>query len=151
MKISPVAGQNGCEVSSVPVGIHVYDNPVVTIAAGNAAICAGSTAEIKTTGIVLDAGVRNESYFTYQWAVNGIVLLNATQSTYSQVLTTPGKYEFVMRMVQNNSLGCASDWSVPVTVTVEEIPQISLMVNNDTYCSGSSALLTATVVPDGNY
>ena len=151
VEISSAPDFNGCTVKSSTVTINVHSNPTVYIAADNTAICEGETAVIKTVSVQLNNAVRDDSRFIYQWAVNGLIIPNASQSTYSQVLTDPGRYEFTMRVVQNNDFGCASDWSDPAVVTVEKKPQVSLMVDNDTYCAGSSALLTAAVIPAGNY
>ena len=151
VQVSNASDYNGCDVTSSPVTITVHGNPIVTIAADKEAICAGEMAFIRTTKIVLDNVVRSENRFTYEWAVNGIIIPNASQSTYSQILTVPGRYEYTMRMIQNNDFGCSSEWSTPAIVIVEAIPQVSLMVENVTYCAGSSTLLKAAVIPAGKY
>ena len=150
-EVSPAGGDNGCSAVSKMDSIIVHANPEVTIAADNAAICAGGTAVIKITGIQMDTEVKDESDFSYQWALNGTVIPNAALSSYSQTLTTPGRYEYTVRLIQNNDFGCASGWSKPAVVTVAALPQVSLTVDNGTYCSGSSASLMAAVIPAGKY
>jgi len=151
VEVSSSENKNGCKILSDPVSIRVHENPVVTIKADKDSICVGSTVVIKTTNIKLDNIVKDEHLYSYEWAVNGVVIPNAVQSSYSQVLIEPGKYEFSMRVIQNNSFGCASEWSSPAVVFVERIPNISLFVDNDTYCAGSGTLLTAAVIPSGDY
>jgi hypothetical protein len=117
VKVFPVAGYDGCEVSSVPVDINVFDNPVVTIAADNTLICGSGKATLSVTDVALNTDVRDDSRFTYQWTVSGSIIDGAMENTCTQALEA-GQYEFSVRMVQNNNLGCASDWSEPVAVVV---------------------------------
>jgi hypothetical protein len=144
-----VAGYKGCEVTGNLTVITVHDNPVVTITANNTAICAGETVILSTGSVTVNSVV--DGVYTYQWAMNGVEIPNAIMSSYSQALTTAGSYEFTMRMAINNGLGCASDWSLPVLVNVEALPKVSLTVNNNSYCTGGDALLTAAVLPVGTY
>ncbi|MCL2098355.1 MAG: FG-GAP-like repeat-containing protein [Bacteroidales bacterium] len=150
VEVTPVMLYNGCDVTSAPTTLTVHNNPVVTIAAAETATCAGETAALYTDNIQIDAEV--DGNYTYQWALNGIDIPNALMSSYSRTLDNAGSYQFTMRIVVNNGLGCASDWSNPITIAVEAAPQVSLSVNNNTYCEGGGeALLTAAVLPAGNY
>ena len=151
VNVATAEGYSGCETSSNPVYVTVHKNPKVTLSTLTPDICEGASAVI-TSMIEIDPAVSNTNHYTYQWAVNGVIITNAIQSTYSQVFTIAGTYSFSMRMIQNNDFGCASDWSDPVVIKVEQLPQVSLMVNNDTYCAGGgNATLTAAVFPTGNY
>ena len=151
VNVAPGAGYPNCAVNSASVTLTVHNNPIVTIAADNTPICAGESAIISVANIALDPKVRKESLFTYQWALNGTIINGATLNSYSQIAAGAGTYEYQLRMVQNDGLGCASDWSAPATVTVEALPQVSLTVDNGNYCDGSSAILTAAVTPAGIY
>ena len=141
------AAYNGCDVNSGVVTFEVHANPVVYIAADDAAICAGDTAVIKTINVVQDLKVKKELNYTWQWALNGSEIGNAVQNTYRQMLTNAGTYNFSVRMKQNDDLGCASDWSAPVTVTVEDIPHVSLVSDDRAYCAGGSINLSVSAVP----
>jgi PKD repeat protein len=110
---------NGCIASQSSV---VTVNPVPTITATSATICAGATATISATA--------SETGGAYIWSTG------ATGNSISVSPTSTSNYT-----VSYSLNGCNS---VPGTaqVVVNQAPSVS--VNNSTICEGSSATLTAT-------
>ena len=151
VKTTPAAAYNGCEVSSAPIILTVHPQPVVSITADDALICAGEEAILRLNNVMLNTKVKNEHHYTWQWTFDGVAVNNAVQDIHKQILTKAGNYTFSLKMVQNDNLGCVSDWSAPVTVTVEELPQVVLSSDNDMYCRGKNAVLTAATTPFANY
>ena len=148
---TPLANCVCCDITSAPVTFTVHPNPAVTIAAGNAVLCAGNTAVLRVYNITLNAAVNNISNYTLQWALNGTVINGAIQDTYNQILNEPGTYQFMARMIATNDMGCTSEWSAPVTVKVENGLRVLLVSDAEACMVGESVTLTANVTPTGNY
>jgi len=151
VEATPVPNCPSCATSSSTVNFEVHPNPVLTVAADNAVLCAGSTAVLRVNNITLDAAVNNPGNYTLQWALNGTIINGAIQDTYSRILNEPGAWSFTARMIATNEVGCASDWSAPVVVTVENGRQVLLVSDADAYMAGGSVTLRANVTPAGNY
>lgn len=96
-------------------------NPVVT-ASGPTNFCQGGS-------VVLNAG---SGYSAYTW--------NTGANTQTITVTTSGTYWVTV----TSSTGCTTGTSTPVTVTVHPNPTPSIAASTTAFCSGSSAVLTAS-------
>ena len=127
--------------------VTVVADPVVTVSSNVTAMCAGGTINLGVQSINLDSQVATGNY-TYQWRENGVEVSNVIGNTFNKNLTTPGTYTYALRITQNDNLGCASNWSNEITVTVA--PQPVATINPAglgllDICSGGEVNLNATV------
>ncbi len=115
---------NGCSATQSSV---VTVNPVPTITATSATICAGGTATLSATAN------QQGGIFTWSTGVNGnsISISPSTTTNYTVYYTLNG---------------CTSS---PVTTQVLVSPAPTVSVNNVTICAGSAATLTATPSSSG--
>ena len=148
---TPVAPCPGCETVSASAAFTVHSDPVIKIKAENTVICAGSSAFLQVDSIILNTDVNSKSNYTMQWAVNGTAIIGATLETFDQTAVNTGTFRFSVRMVSTNDVGCVSEWSSPVTVTVREAPTVLLVSDNPAYFGDGSVRLTANVTPAGTY
>ncbi|MCR4965956.1 MAG: PKD domain-containing protein [Bacteroidales bacterium] len=135
--------------ATLSVPVHVVADPVVTIAANHTTMCAGGTTTLSVQNITADSNIPAD--YSYQWAINGMEIPGAINSTFVQPLTDAGTYVYTLKVTQNGNLGCASAWSAPVTVQVAEQPVVTL--NSDyglDICEGGDITLTGTVTNFGN-
>ncbi len=134
--------------ATIATPVQVVAAPVVTITANHTTMCAGGSTELSIVSIS-NNGI--PSNYSYQWALNGIEVEGAINSTFVQNLNTAGTYNYTLKLTQNSDLGCVSDWSAPVTVLVAEQPQVSLS-NADglNICAGGTVTLNASVTNYGN-
>jgi len=151
VETTPLAPCVGCEITSTPVAFTVHLDPVVTIAADNATIFAGNAAVLKISAITLDVPVNHESHYTLQWALNGTIITGATQDFYSQVLSTPGTYNFTLRMIATDDVACTSEWSAPATVTVSDSQTLMVSLNYTDICESGTLRATANIASPDNY
>ena len=135
--------------ATLAVPVQVVADPVVTIAANHLTMCAGGTTTLSVQNITADSNIPAD--YSYQWAINGIEIDGAINSTFVQPLNDAGTYVYTLKVTNNSGLGCASTWSAPVTVQVAEQPVVAL--NSDyglDICEGGSITLTGTVTNYGN-
>ncbi len=113
----------GCTSPPTNVRVTVNPIPVVTVSP-DVAICAGESTALTASG----AG-------TYNWApANGLSTLTGANVTAAPLATTTYR-------VTGTSLGCSD--SVPVTVTVNPIPVVTVSPNVD-ICAGANAVINAS-------
>jgi hypothetical protein len=151
VEATPVPSCPGCVANSATVAFTVHADPVINISTTTAVVCGGNTAVVKVSNIALNAAVKKEINYTWQWAVNGTTVEGAMMESLSQRLDNPGVYQFSVRMKPANDVGCTSGWSTPVTVTVQEAPKVLLGSNVNICNEGDNVKLTATVTPSGTY
>ncbi|MCL2132756.1 MAG: gliding motility-associated C-terminal domain-containing protein, partial [Bacteroidales bacterium] len=119
-----------------PVTVTVSLPPIVSLSASPSTICSGesSTLTANTSGGTTTA-------MTYTWYEGAIQLGTTTVNTYPlSALTATADYS--VEVVNDN--GCSAPAS-PVTVTVNPLPEVSLLASPSTICSGESTTLTANV------
>ena len=136
-------------VATLSVPVQVVADPVVTITANHLTMCAGGTTTLSVVNVTSDPNIPAD--YSYQWAINGIEIDGAINSTFVQPLNNAGTYIYTLKVTNNNGLGCSSAWSAPVTVQVAEQPTVAL--NSDyglDICEGGSITLTGTVTNYGN-
>ena len=149
--VVPVDGGNACD-STPKINIIVVDKPELAVQINGKdadTICVVGGTAVLTTEIV--GGITGAGA-TYEWSLNGgLAIVGANESTYSPILTAPGVYEYRARMIPNDGLGCGSEWSDPVKVTVEAMPVVTLTLSSSpAYCLGTgvSAILDVAVAND---
>ncbi|MBQ4442125.1 MAG: T9SS type A sorting domain-containing protein [Bacteroidales bacterium] len=135
--------------ATIAVPVQTVADPVVTIAANHTSMCAGGTTTLSVSSITVDNNIPAD--FSYQWAINGHEIPGAINNTFVQSLTEAGTYTYTLRVTQNGNLGCASEWSAPVTVLVAEQPSVTLY-NADglNICEGGTITLNGIVDNYGN-
>jgi hypothetical protein len=121
-------GANGCTATSSPTTVTVNTIPVATITAdGPTTFCAGDD-------VVLTAS----SGSTYLWS-NGFMTSNIT-------VTNSGNYSVIV------SNGTCSDTSSVIAVTVNPLPNVTLTMPQDTFCTfGNTITLTGGSPSGGQY
>ena len=135
--------------ATIAVPVQIVADPVVTIAANHTSMCAGGTTTLSVASITVDNNIPAD--YSYQWAINGHEIPGAINNTFVQSLTEAGTYTYTLRLTQNGNLGCASEWSAPVTVLVAEQPAVTLY-NADglNICEGGTITLNGVVDNYGN-
>ena len=151
VEATPTPSCPGCAVSSASISFTVHPDPVVTIVAGNTEICARNAISANVNDITLHADVHNKNNYTLRWVVNEMFIDGAIQEAFSQTASEAGTYRITARLIATNDVGCISEWSKPVTVTVRDAPKVTLVSDNHTYYNNGSVRLTANVTPAGNY
>lgn len=144
--VTPNNADAACHGSANAV-VTVVADPVVTIASDVTTLCAGGTVNLTVQSIVVDNSIPDGSY-TYEWRVNGVLIPNVIGNSLSQTLTTPGTYVYALRVIMNNGLGCGSDWSNEIVVTVAPQPVVTINpagLGILDLCVGGEVTLSATV------
>ena len=149
--VMPADDKDACGSSSNTVYFTVHPNPGLTLKANASLFCGTGEVTLNATVIGLNPAIGESNLLVYQWALNGVIIPGANLNVLNYKLTAPGIYRFTARLVENINLGWISDWATTITVTVEAAPTVSLVSDNDAYCTGGSAKLTAIVSPSGNY
>ena len=140
---APNDAQVACQ-SVVTTITHVVNTiPVVTVAATDASrlsMCVGGTITIAATS----TGVSNSSDH-YVWTVDGQTQYGNTGSTFTTQLNTPGIHTFSAKV--ERAMGCNSEFSTPIAVTVAEQPtaQLTQTAGFAEMCAGGSIILMAKV------
>jgi hypothetical protein len=138
---------NAACTASANTTVNVVADPMVTISSNVTTMCTGGTVNLGIQNITIDPALSAGEY-TYQWRENGVQVPNVIGNTFTQNLTTPGTYTYALKVTQNNNLGCASNWSNEITVTVA--PQPVVVINPAglgllDICAGGEVTLNATV------
>ena len=164
VEVASAEGYFGCTATSI-VGtgataksdtIYVIDVPVARVSTPDTIMCSSSdvtlTAQVYV-GIV--AGVEtwadaDASEYNFEWTENGNAVSAGREYTVQSLAA--GKHDFAVRITKKDGSGCVSAWSDIRTVIVEDV-QVVLTVDNNSYCEGGSAILTAVVTNsvDGDY
>ena len=125
-----VINANNCSATSSPFTVTINTPPITpTISSkGPISFCAGSGDTLVSSA----AGVN-------QWYLNGAAISNAVSSTY--VVTTSGSYS-----VSSSNIGCQSNPSSPITITVNAAPAVPVITSTGplSFCVGSNILLTSS-------
>jgi len=127
---------NGCSSESdlIYINYHAVPNVALTTV-GYDAFCQGEYAEL-----FVPAGMGN----TYQWYQNTSPLL---QNSNALIVTESGTYHVVV----SNIYGCVSN-SVDKTITVHQLPDVSLLPSSDIeLCTGSTDTIFAVENPNYFY
>ena len=120
---------------------------VVNISADNNPICIGQT--VTYTALPVNGGTLP----TYQWRKNSAIIGGATSSTYSTSTIANGD---VFDVVMTSNYSCllkAKDTSNAITMAVSSsvTPSVVITISpNDTVCSGTTAVFTATPLNGGS-
>ena len=122
--VSSNASSSACTATATATATVVSD-PVVTITSDVTTLCAGGTVVLSVDQVVLDPAVSVSNY-TYEWRENGVLVPNVIGTTFTQTINTPGVHTYAVRVIANNGLGCASDWSNEIQVTVVEQPVVTI-------------------------
>jgi hypothetical protein len=138
---------NAACTATANTSVTVVADPVVTINSNVTEMCAGGTINLGVQSINLDTQVATGNY-TYQWRENGVEVSNVIGNTFNKNLTTPGTYTYALRVTQPDNLGCASNWSNEITVTVAAQPVATINpagLGLLDICAGGEVNLSATV------
>ena len=122
--VSSNASSAACTATATATATVVAD-PVVTITSDVTTLCAGGTIVLSVDQVVLDPAVSVSNY-TYEWRENGVLVPNVIGTTFTQTINTPGVHTYAVRVIANNGLGCASDWSNEIQITVVEQPVVTI-------------------------
>ena len=122
--VSSNASSAACTATATATATVVAD-PVVTITSDVTTLCAGGTVVLSVDQVVLDPAVSVSNY-TYEWRENGVLVPNVIGTTFTQTINTPGVHTYAVRVIANNGLGCASDWSNEIQITVVEQPVVTI-------------------------
>jgi hypothetical protein len=120
-----VANATGCKATSAARVITVNPLPVATITSPVNSICTGGT-------VLLTASAGT----SYLWRKEGVAIAGATASTYNVALS--GSYTVEI----TNASGCKAISAAKVIS--QTIPTASITASGNSFCSGSSMILTAT-------
>ncbi|HQQ20922.1 MAG TPA: T9SS type A sorting domain-containing protein, partial [Bacteroidales bacterium] len=143
--VTPNYANAACHASAGAV-VTVVADPVVTIASDVTSLCAGGSVNLSVQSITVNNAIAG--VYTYEWRVNGVLIPNVIGNTLSQTLNTPGTYVYALRVVMNNGLGCGSDWSNEIVVTVAPQPVVAINpagLGILDLCVGGDVTLSATV------
>jgi len=116
--------------------------PLVSIAANNNSVCAGST-------VIFTATVTNTSSNTYEWFVNNLPQGgNSFQLTVNNIKST----DVIQCRVTAGGICPASGTSNTLSVAVQNFatPIIKLQVNGGAFCAGTPVVATATPINQGS-
>ena len=122
--VSSNASSAACTATATATATVVAD-PVVTITSDVTTLCAGGTVVLSVDQVVLDPAVSVSNY-TYEWRENGVLVPNVIGTTFTQTINTPGVHTYAVRVIANNGLECASDWSNEIQITVVEQPVVTI-------------------------
>lgn len=130
-----ITDNSGC-IGVSAVTVVTNNGPSVTITSGNTTICQGSTVSLNAT---------YNSYWTYQWRLNGSNISGAT--TYYYSATATGNYDV---LATYNSCSSSSN---SISITVNPAPPVPVVSANGstTFCQGGSVLLSTTPVSGCTY
>ncbi len=126
-----VANSNSCSTTSAVFAVNSSSNPTAAISGTNS-FCAGYNSVLSAVGSVPGSG----TITAYQWQLNGSDIGGAINVNYTA--TTAGNYSVIV----TNSFGCNAT-SPAFNVTVFANP-IATIIGNNSFCTGSSATLSAT-------
>ena len=131
----------GCYDSSATAAVITL-NPVptapATAASGLTTFCSGNSVTL-TAGAV-PGGT------TYQWNRSGTNIAGATNATY--VASVAGSYSVIVI----NAFNCKDTSTPPIVVTVNASPSSTVgLVGTTTFCTGSSLIMNAAVLPGYTY
>ena len=139
----------GCAVTSATALISITANPTITIQPlTSQTICIGGN----TTTLTLTSSGGSGAP-SYQWYVNttnsnsnGVLILNATNQTYSPpISSTPDTAYYYCIISFNNTTGCSVAVSNPATVMFIADPTISVPPASQTICLGGTISPAMTV------
>ncbi|MHC1778158.1 MAG: PKD domain-containing protein [Lentimicrobium sp.] len=120
--VSNVSGCSSLPSASVSVLVNPYPATPVITAMGPTTFCHGGSVVLSATS----------GYSSYLWS-NGATTQNIT-------VTTSGSYTVVV----TDAIGCSSQTSAPVSVTVMQPPTPTIVANGPlNFCIGGSVVLTA--------
>jgi hypothetical protein len=117
--------------------VFSYENPIPSTpetTSFTTSICASSTVPYEVTPIL--------NATTYTWTVTGDLNIVSGQGTDSITVTSTGN-NGTISVVAENSCG-VSDQSVPITVTINQNPVLTILANDFSVCTGEEVTLEAT-------
>jgi len=131
------ATASGCSSTSTATTVTVNPIPATPTnnAGGPTTFCSGNA--VTLTGSSSTAGV------TYQWYDNGIAIVGATNTSYTD--STSGNYT-----LSATSNGCSAI-SIPITITDNVVIAGITAASSTTFCTGGSVVLTANAGPGLTY
>jgi hypothetical protein len=137
---------NGCDNPySDIVYVIVEDQPSAAIVVDNPVICIGGTSII-TSSVINGSGV-----YTYQWqqSSNGSsgwsnVSANGTGISYTAPSTSAGVTWYRV-IVFDGANGCSDPVSNALSVTVQNLPTVTVNPDEDVICQGGSTTIQSTV------
>ncbi|MCX6307131.1 MAG: DNRLRE domain-containing protein [Bacteroidetes bacterium] len=140
-----VVGSNGCEGSDV---IQLFVDPLLPVSVTNSGsanfICSGTP--VTFTAIPVNGGTTP----AYQWAVNGLNVPGATNSTYSFIPSNDNTIECIMTSSEPCAIGNPATSNV-ITMTANTLLPVGLSVaaSSNPVCSGTPVTFAATPVNGG--
>jgi hypothetical protein len=140
---APNDAQVACNSATTTITHVVNSIPVVTVAAtdpSRLSMCVGGTITIAATA----TGTANSSD-RFVWNLDGTTQVGNSGSTFTTQLNTPGIHT-ISAMVER-AMGCNSEFSTPVVVTVAEQPtaQLTQTAGFTEMCAGGTITLMAKV------
>ncbi|MBI3217874.1 MAG: immunoglobulin domain-containing protein, partial [Bacteroidetes bacterium] len=133
-----VSGTCAPSVTSTGSVLNINEQPEVLSVTGNQTVCAGASVTF-----TVNAGATTSP--TYQWRFNTTPIAGATSSSYTIPTTTTGdagSYDVVVSGVCTPSATSAAS-----TLTINELPEVTLNPSNSTICENGS---TSFTVNSGN-
>ncbi len=124
-----VFSSEGCSYLHNGITMSVNEIPVATIQASASTICVGEQVTFTAT----------EGFENYEFLINEIPVQNGNSNIYN---TTNISNNSIVRVNVTNLSGC-SDLSLPVIMTVNEVPSVTLDVSDYNICEGETVLFTA--------
>jgi hypothetical protein len=121
-----VTFSGGCSATSLPRVLTTNLLPTASITSSASSVCAGGAVRL-TSGAAA----------SYQWRRDGIAVVGATGSFYD--VTTSGSYSVEVA----NAAGCKATSAARV-ITVNPLPTATISAAANSFCSGSSVLLTSS-------
>ena len=116
--------------------VRVNDSLRVALVADDTTICAGG--EVTFTVALAD---NNATDLVYRWTVDGAAIAGATTATMTREFADATGHTVYAEVEQTTS-GCVAGDSVKFTV--KEKPEVDVVADNDTICSGYQVRLAAT-------
>lgn len=121
-----------CNAISNVVTINVNPKPIATYNTSN--ICAGSTANFKSTSTITNGSINSYEWFYGDGTFSGVTALDSVIKTYPN----SGSYNTLLRVTSN--FGCTD--STGITITVHAKPVASFNVGN--VCLGNQSVFNST-------
>lgn len=133
---------NGC-ADTDQVRVTVVPDPIITINSDGSTVCEGGAISFTSTinNVLGCTDIRWQIRAGTSGSFGSYI---ATASTYSTATNlAPGTYQVRARYLCSGE-GCDDDDSNIVTITIEEDPEVSIVLSDNTLCLGETATITAT-------
>jgi len=128
--------ESGCVIKSIPHIVYIGQFNNIGITADKTEICAGET-------VMLSAYISESTNMVYQWKANSVAIQGANAPIYYANPTQTTTYTFEAKQKDSDCI----IYSNSVTVTVIEVPVITIEPVFDTICQGEQVAFVTTITP----